>query len=272
MLPCEAVFPRWCLLWCYWRGRLTSSEGKWCGGAFSYIGCYRTSTILVCLMATTSLSVPQIRDVQALSFYVVTKWKVAEGRTVSFGFAATSVISLGNGLSSGGVERWEIQRCQLPLHLLHHAHHSSPACHYSKKIRVRYLCGRGCGGISPCCSRPHTVKAQWPWSAGREEEAAALCIHICRWELMIDVSSLNSFSSAPERGTAVWILLGAHVWQTGDPSYKKMSEALGNSSSTVVPNRSALCTGQLDPDSLFCPWKNFTVALGNLNHLLLFWA
>lgn len=52
-----------------------------------------------------SLCIPQIRHVWALSSYTVTKWKVIEGRKISLGFASTSVISLGNYLSSEGVER-----------------------------------------------------------------------------------------------------------------------------------------------------------------------
>lgn len=60
------------------------------------------------------------------------------------------------------------------------------------------------------------------------EGAAALCVCMHRWELVMDVSSSNLFSSALECGTVVWILLVACVtWQIGDPSYKKMSKALG---------------------------------------------
>jgi len=50
----------------------------------------------------------------------------------------------------------------------------------------------------------------------------------------MDDSSFNSFSSDLECGTVVYILLVAHVWQIGDPTYEKMSKALVNSSSSAL--------------------------------------
>lgn len=54
------------------------------------------------------------------------------------------------------------------------------------------------------------------------ERAAPLCICMHRRELLIDISSFNSFTSVLGCGTVAWILHAAHVQQIGDPSYKKI--------------------------------------------------
>lgn len=63
-------------------------------------------------MVTVSLSIPQL-----FSFSILTKWRVTENRKISFGFATTSVISLGVWFVLGGRCRKvrEIQCYKLPL-------------------------------------------------------------------------------------------------------------------------------------------------------------
>lgn len=163
------------------------------------------------------LSIPQIQHVWALSSYIVTKWKVIEGRKIPLGFAATSVILLGNGLSSEGVERWEIQCCQLLLHPLHHTHYSPPACRYSNIILVssRYLYGRG-------CRRGQSLLPVWLYCESavvlvcwKGEGAGAFGIRVRKWELLINVSSFDSFSSALKWVMVVWVLLVAFAANRG---------------------------------------------------------
>lgn len=109
-------------------------------------GC-STSTVLVCLMVTVSLSIPQL-----LCSYSLTQWKVIDSRKISFGFATTSVISLWNCLSSGeNVERWEIQCCQLPLVL-----QITSICSLLlfQKILVRYVWKRAWQGLVSAAHGP----------------------------------------------------------------------------------------------------------------------
>ena len=100
-------------------------------------------------------------------------------------------------------------------------------------ILVRYLCGAGRREGS-LLSASLYCESTVAFICREGEGAAALCVRTCRWELLIAISSFNSFSSALECGTVVWILLVARVRQIGDSSYNKMSEALENSSSSAV--------------------------------------
>lgn len=78
-----------------------------------------------------------------------------------------------------------------------------------------------------------------------------------------------------EYGMVVLVLL---IAQIGDVSYRKLTEDLGNSSSSVLTASTSFTSStywarQLDQNALPCPWQNFSVVLvtANLNPLLLFW-
>lgn len=135
------------------RGRLTFPQAKWWGGAFSCTGCCRTSTVLVCLMVTMSLSIPQL-----LSSYSLTQWKVNwQQKNIFWLCNSFSYFTVEWFVLRGSVERWEIQCCQVPLVL---QITSISSLLLFQKILVRYLWRRAWQRLVSA------ARAPIPWKHG----------------------------------------------------------------------------------------------------------
>lgn len=162
-------------------------------------------------------------DFSYFHWEMVCPWQVSEGEK----FSAVSFLCIG------------CTACTIHLQLL---------TVQENTCQIWYLCGRGCGdgGSGPATRVP----AVWKCSS------FGLLGGSSRWKVVSTCADWNFWSmfqvliNSLQHSNAAW-WFGCYFWQVGDPFYKNMSEALGNS-------RSSALTAQLWETLTPCPARDKT--------------